>query len=125
MNYRNFTGDDLAIAEQAMNAAYDIYLQRKERYDYSISQGHDGYARRNHLDPMNEAWKNYEQAKIYYEDIVKSIDAANNTAYKTVQQQYVSEALVQDATGEVKQNDYTAWIYIAIAVLVIAFFWKK
>ena len=125
MKKRNFTGEDLAVAEQSMKTAYNFYLEKKQRYDGSIAMGHDGYARRNHLQPMQEALKAYEAAKTYYNDILQAIEQANNIEYKSVQQGYVSDALIADAQGETKQTDYTTWVYIAIAVLVIAFFWKS
>jgi hypothetical protein len=122
---RNFTGNDLTIAETSMKDAYAVYLERKDRYDYSISQGHDGYAKRNHLKPMEEAWKAYEQAKTFYDDVVKSIEAANNVQFKAEQQNFVASSLQSETVGDIKPKDYTNYIYIGIAILAILFFWKQ
>lgn len=122
---RNFTGDDLALAEQQMQDAYLDYLDKKSAYDYSMSVGHASYARRKHLGPMNTAKAAYDMAVGQVDTIIKSIDAENAAQFKANQQTYIAENLATDTAGEVKQTDYTTWIYIGIAVLVIAFFWKR
>ena len=122
---RNFTGDDLALAERQMQDAYADYLAKKDSYDYSMSVGHSAYARKHHLGPMNTAKASYDTAVEQVKMIQDAIDEANNSAYKLTQQQYVADSLTADATGAVQPKDYTNYIYIGIAILAVLFFWKQ
>ena len=122
---RNFTGDDLAIAEKQMQDAYALFLEKQDNYNYSMGQGHSGYAKRHHLGPMNEAKAAYDLAVEQVKTIQEAIDAANNSAYKLQQEQYVAASMAEDMAGAVQPKDYTNYIYIGIAILAILFFWKK
>jgi hypothetical protein len=74
---------------------------------------------------MEEAWNAYTQAKTFYDDVVKSIEAANNVQFKAEQQNFVTNSLQSETAGDIKPKDYTNYIYIGIAILAILFFWKK
>jgi len=120
---RNYTGDDLAAAEQAMNDAYAVYLDRKAAYDYSVSVGHNSYAKRVRKPAMDTAWNNYQKAKQYYDDIVASINSASNLDYMNAQRDYQTAQLDGASTGT-SQTDISTYIYLALAVLAIAYFWN-
>lgn len=120
----NYTGDDLTYAQQAMNDAYDVYLDRKAAYDYSVSVGHASYAKRVRKPAMDTAWANYQKAKQYYDDIVASINSVSNLDYMNAQRDYQS-AQLDGASAGTSQSDISTYIYLALAVLAIAYFWKS
>jgi hypothetical protein len=122
---RNFTGADLQIAEQAMQEAYLKVQDAQQAFDYSMSKGHTRYANKNHLPVLNQAKEVYQLAVDNYNNIIQAIDAANNSQLKAVQTDYVAAELQQQQSAAPKPQDYTTYIYIGIAVLVIAFFWKS
>ncbi len=114
---RNFTGDDLALAEKQEQDAFSNYLAKKDAY------------LRIPLPPVrlqvNAAKAAYDTAVAQVKTIQEAIDAANNSAYKLQQEQYVAGSLAADTNGAVQPKDYTNYIYIGIAILAILFFWKK
>ncbi len=83
---RNFTGDDLARAEATVASAQASYDNAKKGYDYSLSVGHDSYAKRVRKPEMDTAYEQLSRAKDTYDGILKSIKDANDAAYAQAQQ---------------------------------------
>ncbi len=106
---RNFTGDDLALAEKQMQDAYADYLERANSNGVLKNMAKDAY----------------EMAVGRVKMIQDAIDAENNSAYKLQQEQYVAGSLAADTAGAVQPKDYTNYIYIGIAILAVLFFWKQ
>ncbi|GET20469.1 hypothetical protein [Prolixibacter denitrificans] len=120
----NYTGADIQAAEQAIVDAWNVYLQRKERYDGSVSKGHEGYAKRHFLKPMNQAYADWERAVQYRDSIVSGIDTVENLDYMNAQRDYQS-AQLDGASSGTSQQDVSSYIYLGLAVLVIAYFWQS
>lgn len=111
--YSDFTQADLTAAEKAVTAAYEVYQQRKAEYDYSISVGHEGYAKRKRLDPMNEAQAQYENAVKHYNNILKSIQTGQEITIADT----VAGALVPgQSTGATTQSGSVNWKLIGLAI---------
>ena len=122
--YSDFTQADLTAAEQAVTSAYNVYQQRKAEYDYSVSSGHEGYAKRKRLDPMNEAKAQYDSAVEHYNNILKSIQ----TGQEITMADTVAGALKPQSAASQTTAQTTAinWKLIGLAagavVLVIIIF---
>jgi predicted PurR-regulated permease PerM len=123
MRYRNFTGDDLVSAENDMRNAWNMYLNAQEAYNYSLSVGHDRYARKTRKPAMDTAKSVYDAAKNKYDDILESISQINNLDFQSQQQNFISETLQTETSGAEKPA-YSTIIYIAIA-FVLAYFILK
>lgn len=122
--FHNYTGDDLAYAKQAMLDAQAEWEERKKAYDQSIAKGHSRYARTHRKPEMDTAWANYQKAKQFYDDIVASIDSVSNLDYMNAQRDYQSAQLDGAATGT-SSTDLSSYIYLALALLGIAYFWQS
>lgn len=124
-----FTATDLEKAKKAMNEAYDTYLQRKDRYDYSISKGHYSYAKKHHLKPMQEAEEGYNLAAQHYNNIIQAIDAESNQQFKNVERNFITDQFTDvietDTSINTAQN--INWPLIGIvggAVILIIIIFK-
>ncbi len=90
--FSDFTDYDIAEIEQKIAEARENYEYWQARFDYSVRQGHEGYAKRNHLPSLNQA-KDYLEtlqkqqaamlASMEQEDSLRltqvAIDATNNS----------------------------------------------
>jgi hypothetical protein len=111
--YSDFTQADLTAAEQAVTAAYGVYQQRKAEYDYSIEVGHEGYAKRKRLDPLNESKLQYENAVQHYNNILKSIQTGQEISIADT----VAGSLIPGtSTAETTQAGSVNWKLIGLAV---------
>lgn len=124
---KNFTGDDLAAAEKQMEAANAAYQQEQDSYNLEVSWGgsHVHYANTHTLPAVNTLKAAYDAAVQNYNNILNDINAANNAQLQAAETSFTISQLSAQQSGAPTGKDYSTYIYIGIAVLVIMFFWKS
>ena len=116
---RNFTGDDLAAAEKDMNAAWQTYQNTVSNYNYVAAGDPGSYPARVKETVKNSAKEQYDIAKTRYDDMLKAIQYANEVDYASVQQSLVKQTIVDTTTGTPATKDYSTYLYIGAAVVVL------
>lgn len=119
--WSNFTADDLAIMEQRIIEAQAVYDERKAAYDYSISVGHERYAKRVRKPPMDAAKAAVDELLSQYREMQQTVSANQNIDLTDIS---MGQATGTIDTVETNSESWRTWAYVGGVVLVIFVVYK-